>query len=142
MRNIERVRFTFKDAGWATLPPGTAFGPRKMAFYQWLWIQEGFCEGEWDGQRQDLPPGSMVFIRPGMTDRYRWDPKRKTRAAYLHFQMSLRGARLPAMNKWPIVRPLPEGDIIRPLFCHIAWLMEHGGGRLPGAWRKVPRGNC
>jgi AraC-like DNA-binding protein len=124
MKGIEKIRFDFHGGGWATLPAGSTFGPRKLNDYEFLWMIEGTAVGSYDGKTFDLPPNSFVLARNGMIDFYRWDPLRKTRAAYIHFIMKRQGAALPPEDKWPIVRYLPDGDILRPLFRHVLWLLS------------------
>jgi len=124
VKRIEQLRFEFHGGGWAALPPGSTFGPRVLIDYEFLWVLEGNVVGSYDGKSFELPPNSLVLARNGMTDYYRWDPVRKTRAAYIHFMPKRAGAVLPPESKWPIVRYLPDGDILRPLFRHVLWLLS------------------
>jgi AraC-like DNA-binding protein len=124
VKRIEELRFDFHGGGWATLPPGSTFGPRVLNDYEFLWMIEGTAVGSYDDKTFDLPPNSFVLARNGMMDYYRWDPLRQTRAAYIHFMMKRGTAVLPPEKDWPIVRYLPDGDIIRPLFRHVLWLFS------------------
>jgi len=121
--------------GWATLPPGSTFGPRILKDYEFLWMIEGESVADWDGRRYDLPPGSLSLVRADTRDAYRWDPRRNTQAVYLHFYFKPRPKGLPPEKDWPPVRVLPEGDILRPLIRYVLWLLD---GRTP---RRVALAN-
>lgn len=124
MLKLERIKFEFHGAGWATLPPGTTFGPRVLKDYEFLWMVEGHSMAEWDGRRYELPPGSFALIRPGTRDYYEWDRRVKTQGVYIHFYFERHGAELPGEKNWPALRVLPEGDILRPLMRHVLWLLD------------------
>jgi AraC-like DNA-binding protein len=131
------IRFDFHTGGWVTLPPGSTFGPRRLKDCELLWILEGDVKARIDGRAFDLFPGSIILSRQGMTDCYEWDPKRGTRAVYLHFSfeharapgMSKQTSLLPPQEAWPLARHMPEGDIVRPLFKHLMWLLDHNQPR-------------
>lgn len=115
------------DAGWAALPPGATYGPRRVNHYQFLYIEAGDAVAELDGRSYDAPAGTMILLHPGMTDYYRWDPVRHTKASYIHWQMRAPLAELPPREAWPRAVRLPESDIVRPLFRHLGWLMDRKG---------------
>lgn len=125
MKRLERLKFNFHGAGWATLPPGSTFGPRILNDYEFLWMVEGNSVADWDGKRYALPPGSFSLIRSGTRDYYEWDPKVKTQGVYVHFYFERNGAELPPEKDWPAVRILPESDVLRPLMRHVLWLLDH-----------------
>lgn len=124
MKHLDRLKFEFHGAGWATLPPGSTFGPRTLKDYEFLWMAEGHSWAEWNGKRYDLPPGSFSLIKPGTRDYYEWDPKVKTQGVYVHFYFKHGGAELPPEDSWPATRVLPEGDILRPLMRQVLWLLD------------------
>jgi len=125
MKHLERLKFKFHGAGWATLPPGSTFGPRVLNDYEFLWMVEGESIAEWDGVRYALPPGTLALIPPGTRDYYEWDRSVNTQGVYLHFIMETRGVELPPKKEWPPLRVLPDGDILRPLMRHAMWLVDH-----------------
>ena len=65
------------------------------------------------------PAGSIILCRPGATDFFRWDPKRSTRHAFFHFDIVRVPSSWPASDAWPLVRQVPEGDILRPMFRYL-----------------------
>jgi AraC family transcriptional regulator len=112
------------NPGVVTYPEGATFGPRSMRDYEFVWIIEGDCEYRYGDLAVPAPPGSIVLCRPGNTDFFRWDTKRRTRHAFFHFQVSQLPAHWPAMDQWPLVRVAGDGDILRPLFRHVLrWAM-------------------
>jgi len=125
MYGLENAVLGFHGAGWATLPPGSTFGPRTLPDYEFLWMAEGDSVAEWDGNPYPLPPGSLSLITAGTRDFYRWDPKVPTQGVYLHFYFKRRPKALPPDPAWPKVVVLPEGDVLRPLMRHVLWLLDH-----------------
>ncbi|MCW8131631.1 MAG: AraC family transcriptional regulator [Planctomycetota bacterium] len=124
--DLARIRFRFASvAGLAIYPPGATFGPRTLRDFEFVWIVDGNVEWEADGVTYPAPPGTLILCRPGMRDMFRWDPERQTRHAYFHFTLEDDGG-LPPQSTWPACRTMPEGDILRPLFRHVSWLMNAG----------------
>ena len=112
----------------ATYPPGATFGPRRLRDWEFVWMVEGDAEYRIEtGGRAGVyaaPEGSLVLCHPDTTDFFRWDPVRRTRHAYFHFELD--GASppgWPASSAWPVVRvPEGEGELLRSLFNHLlAW---------------------
>ncbi|MCZ7647738.1 MAG: helix-turn-helix domain-containing protein [Planctomycetota bacterium] len=124
MRGIERLVFHFHGGGWATLPPGATFGPRKLKDYEFLWVLEGRVRVKLDDWTSPLEPGSVVLARDGMVDYYDWDPDRQTRCVYMHFYFEPVAELAPPPAEWPKVRHLPDGDVIRPLIQHVMWMLD------------------
>ena len=124
IRNLDRLQISFHGGGWATLPPGSTFGPRILNDYEFLWVLEGDCVARYDGVQVELRPGSVILARDGMEDYYQWDPARKTRAGYIHFAFKRNGCVLPPENEWPLVQHPREGDVLHPLLRHLMWLMD------------------
>ncbi|HTL53791.1 MAG TPA: AraC family transcriptional regulator [Planctomycetota bacterium] len=131
MQGFDRLNFDFHGGGWATLPPGSTFGPRKLKDYEFLWVLEGRIRVKLDDWTSELEPGSVVLARDGMIDYYDWDPERQTRCVYLHFYFAPVDVLDPPPNEWPKVRHLPDGDVIRPLIQHVMWMLDarRTGGR-------------
>ena len=107
------------SANVAVYPPGATFGPRRMRDWEFVWIIEGDAEYRWGAQAVDAPAGAVVLCRPGETDFFRWDPQRRTRHGYFHFDLGSLPPGWPAPERWPLVRLPEEGDILRPLFRHL-----------------------
>jgi AraC-like DNA-binding protein len=103
----------------AVYPPGASYGPRLMRDYEFVWMIEGDAEYSANGRTAAAPQGSMVLCRRGERDFFRWDPKRRTRHGYFHFQIQRMPGDWPAPGEWPSVRLLDEGDVLRPLFRHL-----------------------
>lgn len=113
--------FTIKQlstAGVADYPPGATFGPRRMRDYELVWLVEGSAEYRVDDVVYPAPEGAMVLCRPGTVDAFTWDPKRRTRHAYVHFDVPP-PRRSDSYKDWPVVRQRIEGDVLVPLFQHL-----------------------
>lgn len=107
---------------------GEVNGSRVLADHDFILIVDGEVSWECDGVVHPAPPGSLILARPGMRDDLRWDRSTRSRNFYLHFTPRPLG--LPAERTWPVIRRLPDGDVVRPLLAHIAWLLENQ----PAGW--------
>lgn len=112
----------------ASYPAGATFGPRHLRNWEFVWIIEGDVRYRRGDQEMDAPEGSVVLCRPGAVDFFRWDPTRRTRHAYFHFEAT---GSFPEdwgpVNTWPSVRlPEQEGDLLRSLFTHLLALGQDG----------------
>lgn len=105
--------------GVATYPAGATFGPRRMCDYEFVWMVEGDAEYRWDETKVFAPEGSVVLCRPGTTDYFRFDPDRRTRHCFFHFNIGSYPETWPDRSEWPLVRLPVEDDILRPLFRHL-----------------------
>jgi AraC family transcriptional regulator len=114
------------QAGVAIYPPGATFGPRVMRDFEFVWIIEGDAEYTWGDTTVAAPSPAIVLCRPGAQDSFRWDPDRRTRHAYYHFNIDRLPKAWPPASEWPLMRIPPEGDVLRPLFRHI--LTWHDSG--------------
>ncbi len=111
--------------GLANYPPGATFGPRRMRDYEFVWIVEGDVEYTVDRQPHAAPAGSIVLCRPGVTDHFRWDPKRRTRHAFFHFHIDRLPRDWPAAKDWPAVATPVAGDVLVPLFQYVlTWAQQ------------------
>jgi AraC-like DNA-binding protein len=112
----------------AAYPPGATFGPRPLRNWEFVWMLEGDAAYTRGTATVAAPEGAIVLCRPGAVDAFRWDPRRRTRHAYFHFE--LQGdlpADWPEQGAWPLVRdPRPEADLLRPLFRHLLAWGNHG----------------
>lgn len=109
----------------AAYPPGATYGPRVMRDFEFVGLVEGDAEYHWGETIVPAPEGSIVLCRPGATDFFRWDPKRRTRHAFFHFDIRQFPSNWPPMEQWPLVRLPAQEDILRPLFRHLlTWSMK------------------
>jgi hypothetical protein len=93
-----------------------------MREYEFVWITEGDVEYNWRQTTISAPAPSIVLCRPGAVDFFRFDPDRRTRYAYFHFDILSSPDDWPAMEDWPLARPLEDGSILPPLIRHLlAW---------------------
>ncbi|MBA2482321.1 MAG: helix-turn-helix transcriptional regulator [Planctomycetes bacterium] len=125
----------FGNWGFCRHAPGTTYGPRRYADHDFMLVSEGSARWEVDGASIEVPRGGLILARPGMRDRLTWNPRIPNRNFYLHFTLGSshglpRG--LPPAARWPLMRVLPDGDVVRPLLTHIARLLE----RRPPSWRE------
>jgi AraC-like DNA-binding protein len=110
-----------RTLGIASNPPAATFGPRVMGDYEFVWMIEGTARYHWVGQSFDLPEGSVVLCRPTIgrgTDAFDWDPVRRSRHAFTHFDVRDPLDEFPPQADWPFVRQGHDADIWRPLFRH------------------------
>ena len=106
-------------SGITDYPRGTSLGPRVLKDYEFVWIERGDCIWEVDGNTVACPPGTVVLCKPGMRDRFRWDPLRTTRHGYIHFEIPD-----PTGYLLPLFRRAQGADVLRPLLRQAAWLAE------------------
>ncbi|MDQ2799915.1 MAG: helix-turn-helix transcriptional regulator [Armatimonadota bacterium] len=112
--------------GVATYPPGATFGPRRMRDWELVWLMQGDAEYRWGDSQIAAPEGSVVLCRPGATDFFQWDLHRRTRHAFVHFQVHRVPDDWPDWTAWPFVRAPEEDDILRPLFRHLLTWADGG----------------
>lgn len=134
-----KISIVQNRVGLATYPPGATFGPRVLGDFEFVWIIEGETVWQVDGQEIPAPPGTVLLARPGMRDGFRWDPAHQTRHAFLHFSIEgKRPSHFPPQDQWPLSVQVPEGDILRPLLRHLAWVLE----TKPDAWEELAQGGA
>lgn len=115
----------------ADYPPGSTFGPRDARTYEFVWLLSGSATWRWDDLEVPLAPGTLLLVRPGMRDVFRWDPRRPTRHAYVHFTAS--GDLAAGRAAWPVVRDLGgRPDPMGALCQYLLWL----GAACPPGWRE------
>jgi AraC family transcriptional regulator len=90
-----------------------------MTDYEFVWIVEGDSEYTVDGVTHPCPPGAIIFCRAKTTDAFRWDPHKRTRHGYFHFNILSVPDAWPSPQEWAVVRMPSEGDILRPLFRYM-----------------------
>src|ERR1041384_853904 len=101
-------------AGVEVFPPGASFGPTRMQDYEFVLVIEGGGTVYCDDRELRAGPGTILLWRPGMTDRYDFDTKRRTVQAYTHFNLELPASGWPPQEEWPFSQQMPPDDILRP----------------------------
>lgn len=122
-----QLTFRATSAAIAVYPPGATWGPRTLRSFEFVWMIDGEAVWDCNGTQHVAPPGTMILSQPGTREHYRWDKERQTRHAFVHFSIASGLELLPPPATWPIIRELPEGDILRPLFRHLLWAFHHAG---------------
>lgn len=115
----------------ADYPPGSTFGPREARSHEFVWLLRGSATWRCEDLRLPIRPGTLLLIRPGMRDSFRWDPRTPTRHAYVHFRLSDL-----EREEWPLTRDLsgrsdPMGALCRYLL--------HLGTTCPPDWAEHAR---
>ena len=119
-------------------PPGATFGPRTTHDFELVWLLHGSATWSWAGRTEHLAPGSLLLVRPGMTDEFRWDEAGPTRHAYVHFDF----ARTPVRcETWPLVRHPTRDDLLAGLCRYVLWMRAtetpHWRSRFDDAFRLL-----
>ncbi len=112
----------------ADYPPGATFGPRRLPDHEFVWLLRGTArwrveEGP-EGQEVELRPGVLALARAGTTDGYRWDARRPSTHAYVHFAADTTA--LPPGTQWPRTRTLGDQDPMQSLCSYLLRLAETG----------------
>jgi AraC family transcriptional regulator len=108
----------------ADYPPGSTFGPRRLADYEFVWILRGSAlwrmrdsddlGADQTEVQEHLKPAMLALARAGAVDSYRWDAVRPSTHAYVHFRIEDR-AQLPPAAGWPLVRSLDTAPVLAGL---------------------------
>lgn len=107
--------------GIASYPPGATFGPRLIQDWEFVWLLQGDAEYRRGEITTLAPEGSFVFCQPGESDFFRWDRKKQTRHAFVHFQILNPPDNL---SLWPLVRESVSDDILKSLFLHLSTCLD------------------
>ena len=99
--------------------PGRVCGG-KLNCYWFHWIYQGKCICRVKGKKYQLGPDDIVLLQPGHTPQWEADPIEPTLAHYFGFSTPEIPADWPARQRWPVVRRMPENDVIRPLFEYVS----------------------
>lgn len=126
------MQFAFSIHGAIAYPPGGTLGPRRTHDHELVWILAGRVAWEVDGVVHDLPSGALAISRPGSTETWRWDPRRPTRHAYVHFRVR-DAAGLPPPARWPGPALPGPGDVLRPLAGQLLAILA----RRPPQWQEL-----
>lgn len=118
---------TPRVGSFASNPPRATYGPRQMLDYEFVWMVRGRATYHWADCTVEVPEGAVVLCRPGAEDAFDWDPAQRSLHGYLHFDLRRpRPRHWPAEDHWPLVRPLPDGDVFRPLLRHLLVSLGRG----------------
>ncbi|MEV5961397.1 helix-turn-helix domain-containing protein [Kribbella sp. NPDC051952] len=117
----------------ADYAPGATYGPRTLVNYELLWILHG--SAQWRTEVYDdagvhratveetLRPGTVALARRGNRDSYIWDCDRRTRHAYVHFQIEDFGV-LGEPSNWPSVRAMSDPGLLDELCTYLLDLAD------------------
>lgn len=105
----------------AEYPPGATYGPRTLSDYEFVWLYDGGATWLCGDHEIRLRPGVLLLARPGMRDRFDWDPDRASRHGYVHFDV-LDTAALPPGEEWPVAREVSADGPIPALIRYLLWL--------------------
>ncbi|WP_218576914.1 helix-turn-helix transcriptional regulator [Phytohabitans rumicis] len=107
-------------------PAGASFGPRTLRDFELVWMLAGSARWRRLDMADELTlrPGTLLLLRPGMRDEFRWDPDRPSSHGYAHFG-------LPAgrFDGWPLHRP-----ITGPLDAWLSYLVWLGASGATDDW--------
>lgn len=124
----QQPSFDFGMHGSIAYPRGGILGSRRMADHELVWILSGQVVWEVDRTSHVLPSGSLALGRPGSLETWRWDQRRATRHAFVHFRVREPGD-LPPGSRWPLTAQPASGDVLRPLAGQLLDLLarRHAG---------------
>jgi AraC-like DNA-binding protein len=125
--DLSRCSLKIRHEGIATYPRGSGYGPRLVYNFEFVWMLAGTALWQVEGQEIMAKPGTVLLARPGMRDSFRWDERRSTCHGYIHFDLV---GEVPDHTAWPLIRTLPDEDIVRPLLRHVGWLLGQKEGAL------------
>jgi AraC family transcriptional regulator len=112
-------------------PPGSSFGPRTLVDHEFVWLLGGSARWTTVDQVEDLRPGQLMLLRPGMRDLFSWDRAAPTRHAFIHFSTTAGLGSGPAgepetresREAWPLLRRIGGADDpLEPLCEYLLWL--------------------
>lgn len=111
----------------ADYPVAATFGPRTLSDYEFVWVLQG--SAVWSVHTPSraaagptgpvlLAPGTLSLARSGTVDSYRWDERRPSQHAYVHFGIEDRGD-LPGEEEWPATRSFGEAPVLEGLCTYL-----------------------
>lgn len=135
-RGWERLRFGYRSHGLAVYPAGASYGPRTLTDFELVWIVDGEVTWIVDGVEHAAPPGTLILVRPGMRDAFRWDPRRDSRHGFVHVTIDFGDVAHPEPSAWPLLRRYGEDSVIPPLLRHLLSVLDARGP----AWEELVQG--
>ena len=118
----------------AVYPAGSAFGPRQLGDFEFVWVLRGrgqwttdqLSESDTNGTRSiTITPGQLILARRGSTDSYQWDQEIWSKHAFVHFTI-FEESRLPSLEQWPSSRPMPQSGALSGLCSYLLELAAMG----------------
>ncbi len=110
--------------GVADYPAGASFGPRHCTNYEFVWIVSGDVEWIADDERYAMPAGSVCLCRPGETDSFIWDPGKRTRHGFIHFEIEDKNHVLGNPRDWPRIIQCGEEQFLIRLLNHVIYTAQ------------------
>ena len=127
-QHIATLKLAYLHGGMARYRAGEVLGPRTLNDYELVVILEGQVVYEVGGRVYHAAPGDILLTRPGFREVYRWDPARRTRHAFLHFQFDRLPDDWPPPGAWPVFIHTPSPatsalfrEILQRVFAHTEW---------------------
>lgn len=117
------LRLGHVHGGVVVYRPGERLPERTLPDHELVLIIEGDVTYRCDGQPHAAPPGTIILARPGFRESYRWDPRRRTRHAYVHFSIDHLPDDWPDPAGWPVVQTQPDpaiGPILRSVLQRLS----------------------
>ncbi len=105
-----------QSAGTIPSPPGSTFGPRKQPSWEFVWIRSSTMRVTVNATKLSGGPGALFLIPPGVIDRYDASKREPMVASFLHFHLGVLPPGWPRASHWPLMRRLPEKNILFELF--------------------------
>jgi AraC family transcriptional regulator len=122
------LQLNYLFGGEVVYQPGDELPPRMLTDHELVFMMEGCACYTVDSTTFHLSPGGMVLGRPGQVERYRWDPRHKTRHAYFHYGIERVPDDWPDPAQWPHVRAQASAlarqlffDILQHIYRHDDW---------------------
>jgi len=106
--------------GSAVYPPGAVVGPRTMSEFQFVWVLRGSAQWRCHNETQDLKPGQLLLVQPGVCDRWQWDRRQPTTHGYAYFDLA-QPSPSATSNRWPLLRATGDDD---PLPAMLRYLLR------------------
>ena len=103
-------------AGRVICPELSSYGPRTLADFELVWIEEGAIELTLGKLSFKGGPGSLFLTRPGMTDHWQWRGPGRVVHAYAHFKLAKLPAGWPPLAQWPLHRLVADKGTVSGLF--------------------------
>lgn len=131
-----KLRLRYLYGSVVVYRPGDELPPRVLEDYEIVLMLEGAASYRLDGRMHEVPPGGIILARPGFREKYRWDPHRRTRHAYLHFDFAAPPRELPPPSRWPVVIADPD-PVAAPMVRH---LLGRVASRKGAGWPSLRAG--
>jgi AraC-like DNA-binding protein len=119
------VNWDGNPMGIADYPAGARLGPRTCPNFEFVWIISGDVEWTCGDETFPLPQGSVCLVRPGDRDAFVWDPKKRTRHGFIHFNVDDPHQVMGPLREWPQVYHCGREEFLIRLLNHLIHLAQH-----------------